>query len=110
VNLQGSDRATIERGFVIAHPGRLEPGERLDAEVELLPEARPLRTRSRVRLHAGTGETHGTILLLDRETLAPGERGFAQIALDGPIVALPGDRLCCALPGFRNRRPGRRPC
>ncbi len=98
VNLQGVDRGAIERGFVITHPGRLEPGERLDAEVELLPEARPLRTRARVRLHAGTRETHGTILLLDRETLAPGERGFAQIALDEPIVALPGDRF--VLRGF----------
>ncbi len=98
VNLQGVDRAAIDRGFVMTHPGRLEPGPRLDAEVELLPEARALRTRARVRLHVGTGETHGTILLLDRETLAPGERAFAQIALDAPIVTLPGDRF--VLRGF----------
>jgi len=98
VNLQGVDRTAIERGFVITHPGRLEPGARLDVEVDLLPEARPLRTRARVRLHAGTRETHGTILLLDREVLAPGESGLAQIALDEPVVALPGDRF--VLRGF----------
>jgi selenocysteine-specific elongation factor len=93
VNLQGIDRAAIERGFVLTRPGRLEPTARLDAEIDLLPEGRPLRTRARVRFHAGTRETQGHLLLLDREALSPGERGFTQIVLDEPVVILPGDRF-----------------
>jgi selenocysteine-specific elongation factor len=93
VNLQGIDRAAIERGFVLSHPGRLEPTERLDAGIALLAEARPLRTRARVRFHAGTRETQGHLLLLDREALSPGDRAYAQIVLDEPVVILPGDRF-----------------
>src|SRR5215475_5899271 len=55
VNLQGVERAAIERGDVLSLPGLLQPSYMLDATCQLLADApAPLRTRQRVRFHVGT--------------------------------------------------------
>src|SRR5512134_2434364 len=49
VNLQGIERAALERGDVLAHPDLLQPTYMLDATCELLRDApAPIRTRQRV--------------------------------------------------------------
>jgi selenocysteine-specific elongation factor len=94
VNLQGVERAAVERGHVLGLAGTLVPSVLVDATLELLPDApRPLKTRDRVRLHAGTSELMARVLLLDRQELAPGESAFARFRLEAPLVALPGDRF-----------------
>jgi selenocysteine-specific elongation factor len=94
VNLQGVERAAIERGDVLAHAGTLVPALLVDATLELLKDApRPVRTRTRVRLHAGTSEIMARVLLLDRAELTPGETAFARFRLERPLVAQPGDRF-----------------
>src|SRR5436309_922552 len=54
---------------------------------------RPLKSRDRVRLHAGTSEIMARALLLEGAELAPGKRGFARLRLEAPLVALAGDRF-----------------
>ena len=72
VNLQGVERAALERGDVLAHAGTLVPAVLVDGTLELLPDApRGLKTRTRVRFHAGTSEIMARVLLLDRAELAP---------------------------------------
>ncbi len=94
VNLQGVERASIERGDVLAHAGTLVPSLLVDATLELLRDApRALRTRARVRFHAGTSEIMARVLLLDRPELEPGGTAFARLRLEAPLVALPGDRF-----------------
>jgi selenocysteine-specific elongation factor len=94
VNLQGVERAALERGDVLAHAGTLVTALLVDGALELLPDApRPLKTRTRVRFHAGTSEIMARVLLLDRAELAPGETAFARFRLEAPLVALPGDRF-----------------
>jgi selenocysteine-specific elongation factor len=93
VNLQGIDRAAIERGDVLAFPGSLRSSVMVDATLELIAEApRPLKTRDRVRFHVGTSEIMARVLLLDRAEIEPGDRAYARYRLEGPLVALPGDR------------------
>ncbi|HEV8672620.1 MAG TPA: selenocysteine-specific translation elongation factor, partial [Methylomirabilota bacterium] len=93
VNLQGVERAAIERGDVLALPGLLRPTFMLDATCELLADAlAPLKPRQRVRFHIGTSEVMARVHLLDRDELAPGARGYVQLRLEGPVVALPRDR------------------
>ncbi len=93
VNLQGVERAAIERGDVLGLPGALQPGSLFDATLELLADApRPLKSRDRVRFHIGTSEIMARILLLDRQELAPGGQCYARLKLEGLAVALPGDR------------------
>jgi selenocysteine-specific elongation factor len=94
VNLQGLERAAVERGDVIGHAGTLLASTLVDGTLELLPEApRPLKTRDRVRLHAGTSEIMARVLLFETNELAPGGHAFARFRLEAPLVALPGDRF-----------------
>jgi selenocysteine-specific elongation factor len=94
VNLQGVERAAIERGDVIAPPGSLVPTLLADATLELLPDApRPLKARDRVRFHTGTQEVMARVLLVDRAELEPGRAAYGRFRLEAPLVALPGDRF-----------------
>jgi selenocysteine-specific elongation factor len=66
----------------------------LDVQLQLLKSApRPLRTRSRVRLHSGTAEVLARVVLLGRSELAPGATAFAQLRLESPTLALPKDHF-----------------
>ncbi|HEX7176888.1 MAG TPA: selenocysteine-specific translation elongation factor [Pyrinomonadaceae bacterium] len=95
VNLGGVEAASVERGMVLAPPGRLRPTQMFDAEVEVLAAAsRPLRTRQRVRVHAGAAEVLGRVAVVEESgEVAPGGRGFAQFRLESPIVVVPGERF-----------------
>ncbi len=94
VNLQGIDLDEVWRGQVLAPAGRLMATQMLDVRLQLLPAAeRPLRTRARVHLHLGTAEVLARVVLLGGQELAPGEMAFAQLRLESPVLALPGDRF-----------------
>src|SRR5205814_4624266 len=94
VNLQGVERAAVERGHVLGLAGTLVPSVLVDGTLELLADApRPLETRDRVRVHAGTSEIMARVLLLESQELMPGQTAFVRFRLEGPLVALPGDRF-----------------
>jgi selenocysteine-specific elongation factor len=94
VNLQGIETSAIDRGDVLVHPRTLIPTRLLDVHLQYLRTApRPLKHRTPQRFHIGTNSTSAYIFLLDREELAPGEEGFAQLRLERPVVALPQDRF-----------------
>lgn len=94
VNLQGIETSAVERGDVLIHSHTLAPTRVLDVSIEYLSSAqRPLKNRTKQRFHIGTNLTSASIFLLDREELAPGESGFAQLRLEAPVVALPHDRF-----------------
>jgi selenocysteine-specific elongation factor len=94
INLQGIEKASIERGDVIARPYTFNPSKRLDVRVMYLSgQDRKFKNRSLVRFHAGTSEMIAQMILLDREEIAPGEEGDAQIILETPTIAMAGDRF-----------------
>ena len=94
VNLAGVDVAEVERGSVLVMPGVFKVGKILDLKVlNLFSAEKPLSQRQRVRFHLGTTEVLGRLHLLDQQELAPGQEGFAQILLEEPVVAVPGDRF-----------------
>jgi selenocysteine-specific elongation factor len=94
VNLQGVERAAVERGDVLGAAGTLVSTLLADGTLELLEDApRPLKSRDRVRFHCGTSEIMARVLLLGRSELEPGGRGFVRFRLEAPLVALPGDRF-----------------
>jgi selenocysteine-specific elongation factor len=95
VNLGGIDTAQIERGMVLAPPGRLRPTQIVDVWIDVLPGApRGVRSRSRMRLHVGATEVLGRVRVLDEPAeIPPGGGGLAQLRLEAPVVALHGDRF-----------------
>jgi selenocysteine-specific elongation factor len=91
LNIAGVEHADVRRGMVLVPPGLFVATNRIDAEVELLTSARPIERRARVHFHAGAAETIADLLLLDKDTLPPGESALAQLHLAEPVVALLGD-------------------
>ena len=95
LNLAGLERTEIVRGHVIADPGVTLVSDCLDARVEIRPAARKgVASHTRVRVHLGTAETLGKIVLLEGQSvLAPKRAAYAQLVLERPLVALRGDRF-----------------
>lgn len=93
INLQGIEKDEINRGDVAATPGSLIASTLLDADCQHLQSARKdLKNRTLVRVHLGTREIVGRVILLETDVLAPGNSGPVQIILQEPAVAWPGDR------------------
>ncbi len=96
INLSGISREALTRGDVLSHPEALTPSHILDARFRYLESARgPLKRQSRVLLHHATAQLMATLILVDRDELAPGEEALVQLRLDQttPVAALPGDRF-----------------
>jgi selenocysteine-specific elongation factor len=92
VNLQGVEKATIERGDVVATSGSLKPSLWLDVEAVALKDMiRPLKHRAPIRFHAGSGEIMGRVMLLDRDDLKPGETAYCQVRLERAVALMAGD-------------------
>ena len=92
LNVSGIDRDQVSRGAVIATPGFFRSVAMVAVRLRLLDDlARPVRDRTRVRLHTGTADPAGTLVLLESERLSAGEEGLAQVRLDEPVIAAPGD-------------------
>lgn len=94
INMQGVDTAEIERGMVIAPVNTLEPSYMLDCKFLYLgSNDKPLKHRSRVRVHLGTSEVMGRISLLGEDELQPGEERMVQVLLEEQASVWPGDRF-----------------
>lgn len=93
-NLQGMGKEAIDRGDTLTHPGELEPSFMLDVYAKILPDfPRPIKDRTRTRVHLNTSEIMGRIILLGKEKVLPGEEAFFQIRLEEPVVAVFKDRF-----------------
>ncbi len=88
INLAGIHHGQIDRGHELASPGHLVPSTLLSVRLNVSAGApRPLKNRTRVRLHIGTAELMSSVVLLSTNELQPGESGYAQLFLSAPAVA-----------------------
>ena len=86
LNVGGADVTDVPRGQVLAEPGTLEPTRILDAAIELLGDARPLKHGARVRVHQGTAEVLARVGLAPTSedgVLVPGAPGFVRLGWSG---------------------------
>ncbi|MEK7863023.1 MAG: EF-Tu/IF-2/RF-3 family GTPase, partial [Chloroflexota bacterium] len=82
----------VRRGMVAATPGYFKSSLYVEAKFRYVPDKpRTLKNLAPIKLHAGTAECDGHIVLLDRKEHNPGEEGYVQFRLDEPIVVAPGD-------------------
>lgn len=92
INIQGVDKELISRGDIVATPGSLAPSYIMDAEfVYLSANEKRLKNRTRVRIHLGTAEIMGRIVLLDDDEIEPGATVNAQLLFEEPACAWPND-------------------
>jgi selenocysteine-specific elongation factor len=103
VALHGIARHDSARGDWLVTPGRFLQTSVLDVRLRLLGDAagsgkralseRALEDRARVRVHLGASEALARVVLLEGVPLEPGHEALAQLRLEEPVVAIPGDRL-----------------
>lgn len=92
INIQGVDKELIRRGDIVASPGSLTPSYIMDVEfVYLSANTKKLKNRTRVRIHLGTAEIMGRIVLLDDDEIEPGATVNAQLLFEEPACAWPED-------------------
>ena len=94
INVAGVEKSEIARGDQLAAENSLLIGYLLNVELRLLKDIpRDLTQRTRVRLHLGTREVIGRLVLLERPAFAPGETQLVQLRLEAPVASRHGDRF-----------------
>ncbi len=87
INLAGVHHDQIQRGQELGTPGHLVPSRLLTVRLNALESlSKPIKGRSRLRVHVGTAELLASVMLLDRDELKPGEWAPAQLYLSEPAV------------------------
>jgi selenocysteine-specific elongation factor len=94
INLGGVDVNDVARGETLATPGTLSVTRRIDAEIDLLASAKPLKHGARVRVHNGTAEVLGRVSIAGGDAdIAPGAQALARVRLETPAVLTRHDRF-----------------
>ncbi|MBC8350501.1 MAG: selenocysteine-specific translation elongation factor [Planctomycetes bacterium] len=82
INLAGIHHDETRRGQELCSPGHLAPSRLITAEISLLASApRPLKDRTRVRIHVGTAELLASVRVLGAGQIEAGTTGHAQLFL-----------------------------
>jgi len=82
INLAGIRHDETRRSQELCSPGHLVPSRLITAEISLLASApRPLKHRTRVRIHVGTAELLASVRVLGADKIDPGTTGHAQLFL-----------------------------
>jgi len=98
INLAGIKKEDLMRGNTLAAPGYITPTSIFDASIGILPNCpRPVKNFTRVRLHIGTGEFLGRMVLLDKEKLEPGQDGLIQFKSESLLSVVKDDRFVMRL-------------
>ena len=110
LNLGGLDLSDVTRGDALTQPSCFDLTHRIDAVLELLPSAKPLRQGTRIRFHHGTSETLGRVTVVGSTSrfdtfiddaqrpdksmaqVMPGARAYVRLNLEAPTVLTRGDR------------------
>jgi selenocysteine-specific elongation factor len=94
INFQGLEKAVVNRGDVLSNPGALKPSYMIDVSFNYLnSNKKPIKNRTQVRIHTGTSEVLGILILIDREELLPGDTCIAQLRIDSPVAVIKDDRF-----------------
>ena len=92
LNLSGVAPDQIERGMVLTIPGWLRASVAMDVRLRAVADlGRPIKHNATVTVHTGSAEVPGRVRLLEGDTLAPGNEGWAQVRLQSPVAGARGD-------------------
>jgi selenocysteine-specific elongation factor len=95
----------VQRGDTLVTPGAFADTRVVDARIEMLPAARPVRHGARVRFHQGTTEVLGRIALSGLVPIATvvdapvaaeipaGRSAYVRLRFERPAVLTRGDRF-----------------
>ena len=94
VNLAGLKKTDVQRGDVVARPGSVRVSRMLDVRLQNLRDSdRVILNDSQVHLYHGSAVLLTKVVLLDRDSLQPGESCYAQLRMTESIASKNGDRF-----------------
>lgn len=94
IHLTGVKKSDISRGDVLATSGSMQATRIIDSRISVLDNSKkPLQNRTRIRLHNGSGETMGRLILLEDDEVKAGGHALAQILLEDDIAVKAGDHF-----------------
>jgi len=98
LNLAGLKKDDLIRGNTLAAPGYIKPGFMFDGMLNVVPNyPKTVRNNTRVRLHTGTGEFLGRIVLLDKENIEKGGQGIIQFRSESQLTVAKDDHFVLRL-------------
>jgi len=99
INLTGVDVEDILRGDVLCNLDSYHPSRILDVEIMML-ESYPdsLSHNEQVKVFIGTAQKIARVRVIGAEAILPGQKGFAQLMVNGDVVARKDDRLILRRP------------
>lgn len=94
INLRGIDRDQVARGDVVVTAGAMSASSRVDAAIELLPDAiSTIKNGMALRLLIGTIDVPIKVRLIDTHELERGATGLAQLRCGREVVCQRGERF-----------------
>ena len=94
LNLAGISQEAVRRGDQLALGDSLLTSYMLNVELEILEDvSSDLKQRSRVRVHLGSREVMGRVILLESSSLAPSTVSLVQLRLEEQVSSRYGDRF-----------------
>jgi selenocysteine-specific elongation factor len=99
INLTGIDRDALQRGQVIAKPGKISDTILIDVAYRHLADAgEPLKHNAQVKLFLGSAEVLARTRVIGQKEILPGQEGWLQLALSEAVAAARGDRFILRRP------------
>jgi len=94
INIPDVDYKSVSRGVVVATPGVFRSYKMVELRFQACTSLRtPILNRTAIRLHCGTHEALGELIILDAPVLTAGESALCQVRLEEAVVVVPGDRF-----------------
>ena len=94
INLAGLKKTDVQRGDTVARPDTVKISRMLDVRLQNLKNSqRTILTQSQVHFYHGSSVMLAKVVLLDRESLLPGDSCYAQLRLTEPLASKRGDRF-----------------
>ncbi|MGL5416168.1 MAG: selenocysteine-specific translation elongation factor [Clostridium sp.] len=94
LNIVGIDKENISRGMIIGEEKKEISSFIVDVKIEYYnSNNKELKNRNRIRIHHGTRELLGRVVILDRDEILPGESAYCQLRLEEELCSRRGDKI-----------------
>ncbi|CUX16708.1 selenocysteine-specific translation elongation factor [Clostridium sp. C105KSO13] len=94
INISNVKKRELKRGCVLAPAGSMKDSRLMDVKLEVLDSSmRILSNNIRLHFFSGTSEVLCRAVLLEDETLGPGESGYVQLRMEDDVAFRRGDRF-----------------
>ncbi|WP_328703110.1 selenocysteine-specific translation elongation factor [Alkalihalobacterium elongatum] len=99
INIGGLSIDEIKRGDVLVSSQHYSVTTQLDVSLQVVKDLEyPVKQRGYIKIHIGTAEVYGKIIMFDRNQLKEKEEILCQLQLEEPVVTKRGDRFILRRP------------